>query len=247
VDDVLHEGEQVAIGDDLQEKEQPTPADKIHGREYERADDEYQQAAAAKRVDERAGEPGEEAFLRRRVLNLHLHRQAFGAAMAADLLLPVRGDTSVAEVKLAMAAEMPAGYPGVVLARPGAGGGGRGCGDGRSGNWRLVTGAEGGRRRREGDGGRGADTRDPGSACRSRRRQRRRAGGSSGHRGGWCGSRLSLRVGIEHHFQAAQMDSLPGLEHCFPHPSAVDISAIRGAQVNDDGFTLVHHDLAMGS
>ena len=43
------------------------------------------------------------------------------------------------------------------------------------------------------------------------------------------------------------MDGLPGLEHRLPHPGAIDVSAIGGAQVNEAGLAVLDNDLAMGS
>jgi hypothetical protein len=58
---------------------------------------------------------------------------------------------------------------------------------------------------------------------------------------------VSHRVGTEYQFQAAQVNALAWLERGFSDASAIDVSAIGGAQVYDDGVAAIHNDLAMGT
>src|SRR5450759_4578649 len=55
MDDVLHEGEYVTVGNNLQRQKQPTAAEELHEGEDERADQQNQQPTPAKRVDECGG------------------------------------------------------------------------------------------------------------------------------------------------------------------------------------------------
>ena len=220
MDEVLHEGKQVAVGDDLQNEEEPPASQEIQQSEHKRGRDQHQQSAAAKRINKRAGEPGEKAFRPRRALNLHLHRHAFGAASAAEFLKPARGDAYLTEEELAMRAEEPARCPRVVFTRAGTDSGGRcGC-ERRCSNRRLDTSRHGDRRRSEGDGGGGPDADGPGWTYSSRGRWRPRG------RRGWRGARAGRRISMEHHLQAPQVNGLPGLEHCLPHTSAIDECAV---------------------
>src|ERR1035441_3609194 len=206
VDDILQEGEDVAVGGDHYGDGHPGSGEALRKREHDGTHQQHQHAAAAKRINKRAGEPREEPLGPRRALKLNLHRHALGATMAAELLLCADRDTGLAEEELALAAEEPARQLGVVLARAGANCAGRSRYNWRgSDGGRLATGAKG-------NGGRGRDTGDPGWSYGSRRGGRGGAPDPGGGGGGGGGAPTGGRIRIEHHFHPAQMYGLARLE-----------------------------------
>lgn len=85
MDDVLHEGEEIAIEGDCRREGDPPASDKPQSRSYDRADDQNEYPRAERGINEGAGYAGEEADFVRPV-DLDSDRCDFGAALAAEFL-----------------------------------------------------------------------------------------------------------------------------------------------------------------